>query len=119
MVKSCVNFRNSLFVCFFECCFYLVFTLQKFGSLAPLIYFFYQNLLFLMKRCICFVFTNIRFFQNTKLSFIKTITFNIKQFNISMGYNLNFLSSNVNGLNSSKNELKCVNTLGRKSQIME
>ena len=72
-----------------------------------------------MKRCICFVFTNIRFFQNIKLSFIETITFNIKQFNISMGYNLNFLSSNVNGHNSSKNELNCVNTLGRKSQIME
>ena len=37
-----------------------------------------------------------------------------------MGYNLNFLSSNINGLNSSKkSELECLNALGRKSQIME
>ena len=35
-----------------------------------------------------------------------------------MGYKLNFLSNNVNGLNSSKSELKSLNTLGRKSQIL-
>ena len=35
-----------------------------------------------------------------------------------MGYDLNFLSNNVDVLNLSKNELKCLNTLGRKSQIM-
>ena len=35
-----------------------------------------------------------------------------------MGYDLNFLSNNVDVLNSSKNELKCLNTLGRKSKIM-
>ena len=37
---------------------------------------------------------------------MKTIIFNIKQFDISMGYNLNFLSNNVNGLNSSKKRIK-------------
>ena len=37
-----------------------------------------------------------------------------------IGYNLNFLSNNVNELNSTKKkELKCLNTLERKSQIME
>ena len=46
MVKVCVSFKNSLFVwvylkevCFFRGCFYLVFILQNFGSLAPLIFF--------------------------------------------------------------------------------
>ena len=36
-----------------------------------------------------------------------------------MNYNLNFLSNNVMGLIRQKSELKCLNTLGRKSQIME
>ena len=37
---------------------------------------------------------------------MEAITFNIKQLNISMGYNLNFLPNNVNGLNSSKKRIK-------------
>ena len=55
------------------------------------------------------------FYQNIKLSFIKTIIVNMKQFNISNGNNLNFLSDNFNGLNSIKkqgkmylNELKLI-----------
>ena len=36
-----------------------------------------------------------------------------------MGYNLNFLSNKKMGLIRQKIELKCLDTLGRKSQIME
>ena len=36
-----------------------------------------------------------------------------------MDYNLNFLSNNVNAVNLSKSELKCVNTSRRKSQMMQ
>ena len=55
-----------------------------------------------MKYCISFVLETYTFFQNIKLFLIKTIIFSIKQFNISIGYNLNFLSNNVNRLNPSK-----------------
>ena len=118
MVKVCVSFKNSLFVwvylkeiCFFRGCFHLVFILQNFGSLAPLIFFkqlfFYQNLFSLLWNATYLLFLKAYiFFQNINPFFIKTIIFNIKQFNISMGYNLNFLSNNVNGLNSSKKRIK-------------
>ena len=72
-----------------------------------------------MKYCISFVLETYTFFQNIKLFLIKTIIFSIKQFNISIGYNLNFLSNNVNRLIHQKSELKCLSTLVRKSQIME
>ena len=116
MVKVCVSFKNSLFVwvylkeiCFFRGCFHLVFILQNFGSLAPLIFlnsFFYQNLFSLLwNTAYIFFLQAYIFLQNINL-FLKTIIFNIKQFDIPMGYNFNFLSNNVNGLNSSKKRIK-------------
>ena len=97
-------------ICFFMGCFYLVFILQNFGSLAPFIFFkqsFYIKIYFLSYETLHVLFLQTYiFFQNIKLSFIKTTIFNIKQFNISMGYNLNFLSNNINGLNSSKKRIK-------------
>ena len=134
MVKSYINFRNCLCISerslFLRGCFYFVFILQNFGSLAPLI--FFKQLFFIkinfshMKHCVSFVFTNSIFFQNIKLSFIETIIFSNKQFIISMDYNLKFLS-NVIELNFStttkkkkkKKELKRLNILGRKSQVIE
>ena len=89
MLKSCVHFRNSLFVgvylkeVWFLCgCVYLVFILQNSGSLAPLI--FFRQLLFSLlcsTAYLLFLQTYI-FFQNIKLSFAKKITFNISKFNI-------------------------------------
>ena len=113
MVKSYINFRNCLCISerslFLRGCFYFVFILQNFGSLAPLI--FFKQLFFIkinfshMKHCVSFVFTNSIFFQNIKLSFIETIIFSNKQFIISMDYNLKFLS-NVIELNFSTTTTK-------------
>ena len=119
MVKPCVNFRNSLFVwvylkgVFFwrGDCFYFVFVLINFGSLAPLIFLkklFFINIYFLSYETLhifCLYKTCI-FYQNIKLSFIKANIVNIKQFNISNGNNWNFLSDNFNGLNSIKKQGK-------------
>ena len=128
MVKVCINFKNILFVWVYlkEVCFVgIVFTLFLFCNVLAALHLQYflnflsKSIFSLMKYCISFVLETYTFFQNIKLFLIKTIIFSIKQFNISIGYNLNFLSNNVNRLNPSKSELKCLSTLVRKSQIME
>ena len=117
MVKVCLNFKNSLFAwvylkeaCFSRGYFYLVFILQNLGSLAPLIFFkqlyLSKSIFSIMKRCTSFVLHKHTSFSRILNFFIKTILFNIKQFNILMGYNLNFLSNNVNGLNPPKKRSK-------------
>ena len=112
MVKIYVGFKNSLFVWVYlkQVCFLgIVLTWLLFGKIVTALHlwyflnsFFYQNLFSLLWNATCFVFT----VQNINLFFIKTIIFNIKQFNISMDYNLNFLSNSINEFNSSKKRIK-------------
>ena len=92
MVKSCINFRNSLSLfgylylkfCLLEI--YLVFIFET--TFFIKIYFLY----FEMLHMFCF-YKHKSFCRILNFLFIKTIPINIKQFNISMGYNLNCLSN--------------------------
>ena len=115
MVKVCINFKNILFVWVYlkEVCFVgIVFTWFLFCNVLAALHLQYflnfssKSIFSLMKYCISFVLETYTFFQNIKLFLIKTIIFSIKQFNISIGYNLNFLSNNVNRLNPSKKWIK-------------
>ena len=100
MVKVCVSL-GVVFTWFLFCKILAALHLQYFLNS-----FFYQNLFSLLWSTAYILFLQAYvFLQNINL-FIKTIIFNIKQFDIPMGYNFNFLSNDVNGLNSSKKRIK-------------
>ena len=133
MVKSCVNFRNSLFiyvhlkeVCFLGGCFYLVFT-KNFGNYwYPCAFnkfkkkLFYQNLfsllwnaahLFLLQT---YIFSKLLNFLLLKQLLLLSISYEHTN-------KLWFIFHQIMlmGLIRQKSELKSLNTLWRKSQIME
>ena len=103
MVKVCASFKQ--FVClgiferdlYFRCCFYLDFILKSFGSLAKQLFFIKIYFLF---------YETLQIFCFYKHASFSTIIFNIKEFDISMGYDLNILSNNANGFTSLKKRIK-------------